>query len=62
MAALELMIDQSAEQLPDEIRAASDASGTRAQPYLPLWIAVRGRLVARGDFELREHVAQVAGA
>ena len=34
----------AAEQLLDEIRAASEATGTPAQPYLPLWIAaVRGR-------------------
>jgi DNA-binding CsgD family transcriptional regulator len=34
----------AAEQLLDEIRAASEATGAPAQPYLPLWIAaVRGR-------------------
>jgi DNA-binding CsgD family transcriptional regulator len=34
----------AAESLLDEIRAASEATGTPAQPYLPLWIAaVRGR-------------------
>ena len=34
----------AAEQLLDEIRAASEATSTPAQPYLPLWIAaVRGR-------------------
>jgi hypothetical protein len=44
MAALELTIDQSGEHLLDEIRAASEATGTPAQPHLPLWIAaVRGR-------------------
>ena len=34
----------AAESLLDEIRAASEATGTPAQPYLALWIAaVRGR-------------------
>jgi DNA-binding CsgD family transcriptional regulator len=34
----------AAESLLDEIRAASEATGTPSQPYLPLWIAaVRGR-------------------
>jgi hypothetical protein len=34
----------AAESLLDEIRAASQATGTPAQPYLALWIAaLRGR-------------------
>ena len=34
----------AAESLLDEIRAASEATGTPAQPYIPLWVAaVRGR-------------------
>ncbi|HEY2435999.1 MAG TPA: hypothetical protein VGH93_02380, partial [Solirubrobacteraceae bacterium] len=34
----------AAESLLDEIHAASEATGTPAQPYLALWIAaVRGR-------------------
>ena len=34
----------AAEQLLDEIRAASEATGTPAQPYIALWVAaMRGR-------------------